>query len=376
MPRAEPELTAALLRDRFDSAGPLTVGLEEEVLLLDPETHDLTPRAPEVLERLADPARFKPELPAAQLEIVTAPHADPGGALAELAAGRHRLIEAAAGLARPAATGLHPFANPEGELQELDAYAHTRAEYGRIARLQLVSALQVHVAVGGADRSLAVYNALRAYLPEIAALAANAPYWAGQDTGMACARLKVNELLPRQGVPPAIGSWDEFAEALRWGAAAGNVHTPRTWWWELRPHPAYGTLEVRAPDAQTTMDDAAAVVRVVVALIARLAARHDAGEQLPAAPTWRIEENRWSAARHGTDGTMADLVTGARTSTKERLGALVEEIGVREALPLVERPGSARQRSLAAERGLPGLARWLADAYAPGSAWTTTRSGR
>ena len=376
MPRAESELTAAVLRERFDSAGPLTVGLEEEVLLLDPETHDLTPHAPAVLERLADPARFKPELPAAQLEIVTAPHADLDGALAELAAGRTRLIEAAAGLARPAATGLHPFANPEGELQALPDYAHTRAEYGRIARLQLVSALQVHVAVGGADRTLAVYNALRSYLPELAALAANAPYWAGQDTGMACARLKVNELLPRQGVPPAIASWDEFAEALRWGAAAGNVHTPRTWWWELRPHPAYGTLEVRVPDAQTTIEDAAAVARLTVALIAWLAARHDSGETMPAAPTWRIEENRWSAARHGTDGTMADLVTGERAATKDRLHALIETVGAAEALPLVERCGAARQRSIVAERGLPGLARWLADAYPPGPAWTATHTGR
>ena len=375
MPRAESELTAAVLRERFDAAGPLTVGLEEEVLLLDPETHDLTPRAPEVLERLADPARFKPELPAAQLEIVTAPHAELDGALAELAAGRTRLVEAAAGLARPAATGLHPFADPEGELQELDDYAHTRAEYGRIARLQLVSALQVHVAVGGADRTLAVYNALRSYLPELAALAANAPYWAGQDTGMACARLKVNELLPRQGVPPAIASWDEFAEALRWGATAGNVHTPRTWWWELRPHPAYGTLEVRVPDAQTTIEDAAAVARFAVALIAWLAAREDAGEPQPAAPTWRIEENRWSAARHGTDGTLADLVTGERTATKDRLHALIETVGASEALPLVERCGAARQRAVAAERGLPGLARWLADAFEPGPAWAADPSG-
>ena len=375
MPRAEPELTATVLRERFDAAGPLTVGLEEEVLLLDPETHDLTPRAPELLERLADPARFKPELPAAQLEIVTAPHPELGGALAELAAGRTRLVEAAAGIARPAATGLHPFANPEGELQQSGDYAHTRAEYARIARLQLVSALQVHVAVGGADRTLAVYNALRSYLPELAALAANAPYWAGQDTGMACARLKVNELLPRQGVPPAIPSWDEFAEALRWGAAAGNVHTPRTWWWELRPHPAYGTLEVRVPDAQTTMEDAAAVAHAAVALIAWLAARHDAGEVLPVAPTWRIEENRWSAARHGTDGTMADLVTGERAATKDRLHALLGEVGATEALPLVERCGAARQRSVAAERGLPGLAGWLADAFEPGPAWAGARPG-
>jgi carboxylate-amine ligase len=271
--------------------------------------------------------------------------------------------------------GLHPFTAPEVELSELDSYEHTRTEYGRVARLQQVSALQVHVAVGGADRSLAVYNALRSYLPDIAALAANAPYLGGRDTGMASARPKIGELLPRQGVPPAIDSWEEFAEALRWGAVAGNVHTPRTWWWELRPHPFHGTLEVRVPDAQTTMDDAAAVAGAVVALVAWLSERHAAGEPLAVAPTWRIEENRWSAARHGTDGTMADLVSGERRPTRDRLHSLLSEIGADEAQPLAERCGAARQRAVAAERGLPGLAQWLAEGFVPGPAWTAHRAG-
>src|ERR671917_322447 len=101
-----PDVTAEGLRARFDAAGPLTVGIEEEVLLLDPGTHDLAPCAAAVLDRLGDPAPFKPGLPAAQPEIVTAPHERLGGSLAELAAGRRNLVEAAAGLARPAATGL------------------------------------------------------------------------------------------------------------------------------------------------------------------------------------------------------------------------------------------------------------------------------
>ena len=144
-----------------------------------------------------------------------------------------------------------------------------------MARRQLVCALQVHVAVGGADRSLAVYNALRPWLPAIAALAANAPYHDGRDTGMASIRPKISELLPRQGIPPAISSWDAFADALRWGVASGAMPVPGRWWWELRPHPAYGTLEVRVPDAQATVADAAAVTALVVCLVAWLAERHD-----------------------------------------------------------------------------------------------------
>jgi carboxylate-amine ligase len=373
MPSPEPDLSPAGLRARFDAVAPLTVGIEEEVLLLDPETHDLAPVAATVLERLGEPERFKPELPAAQLEIVTAPHERLEDAIAELAAGRRDLAAAAEGLARPATTGLHPFADPLGELAQLDDYAHTRAEYANVARLQLVSALQVHVAVGGADRTLAVYNALRSYLPELLALSANAPFIAGRHSGMATARPKINELLPRQGVPPAIASWEEFAESLRWGAAAGNVHSARTWWWELRPHAAHGTLELRVPDAQTTIADAAAVAGLAVALVARLAERHDAGEPLPVAPTWRIEENRWSAARHGTDegGTLADLETGERRPTRERLLALARELGdgpagTGEAASLARRGGYAKQRAVAADRGLHGLALWLAEQFTAG----------
>ena len=98
--------------------------------------------------------------------------------------------------------------------------------------------------MGGHARTLAVYNALRSHLPELAALAANAPYYAGRDTGLASVRPKICDLLPRQGVPPAIPSWDAYVSALRWGAAAGALPEPGRWWWELRPHPDHGTLEL------------------------------------------------------------------------------------------------------------------------------------
>ena len=224
-------------------------------MLLDHASLDLAPKTAEALARVEGDQRFKAELPASQLEILTEPAGGVTEAVAALAKGRRDLADAVRDLVRPAVAGVHPFAAPEGELSSLRRYRRTRAEYGRVASRQLVAALQVHVAVGGAERSLAVYNALRPYLPEIAALAANAPFYAGEDSGMASVRPKIAELLPRQGVPPAFGGWDEFAAELRWGAAAGTVTEPRLWWWELRLHPAFGTLEVRVPDAQTTLAD-------------------------------------------------------------------------------------------------------------------------
>src|SRR5207302_7619401 len=131
------------------------------------------------------------------------------------------------------------------ELNRLERYERTIREYGVRAQRQLVCALQVHVSVGDADGALAVYNAARSYLPLLAALAANAPFYEGHDTGLASVRPKLAELLPRQGVPPAIASWEAYAGALSWGAGTGAFPDPGMWWWELRPHPQFGTLEFR-----------------------------------------------------------------------------------------------------------------------------------
>jgi glutamate---cysteine ligase / carboxylate-amine ligase len=361
----------AALRALFDSVPPLTVGLEEEATLLDPVT--LAPvRAAGVLAGLAGDERFKPELPATQVELVTAPAPDAAAAVRLLADARATLLRAAGDRARPAAMAVHPFAGEEGELTPGERYARIADRYGRVARRQLVASLQVHVAVGGARRTLAVHNALRSHLPEIAALAASAPFQGGQDSGLASVRPSIGTMLPRQGVPPAIAGWDEFAEDLRWGEAAGDGAW--MWWWELRPHVRHGTLELRVPDAQASLADAAGVVVVAQALVAWLCERYDAGEPLPVAPGHRIAENRWSAARHGTDGMLADLVTGevrpAREVLAERLDTLepvARRLGTASLLPyaraLVAAPGAARMREVAAGGDLRAVAAWQADRF-------------
>jgi glutamate---cysteine ligase / carboxylate-amine ligase len=343
--------TAAALRAAFDEPSSATVGLEEELMLLDAETLDLAPRASEVVEALGDP-RFKLEMPAAQLEIVTAPHATVAEAAAELARARADLAAAVEGCFRLAGAGAHPFAAGSGPLNPGPRYEAIGAEFAAVARRQLVFGLHVHVAVRGADRALAVYNALRSYLPELAALAAGAPFYEGRDSGLASVRSRLSGLLPRQGVPPALDSFEAYAEALRWC----GFDDPRQWWWELRLHPLLGTVEVRVPDTQATVEDTAAIATVVHALVDRLADRHDAGERLPVAESWRIDQNRWSACRHGVQGEMTDLVTGERRPTRE----LLEDLGA----PMPPPDRAARQREIAAERGLRGLVAWMADRFA------------
>ena len=353
------------LRRLFDEGAdrPPTIGVEEELMLLDPETLDLTPRAADVLDRLGGDPRFKPELPASQLELLTDPVDGLGDLAAQLAAGRRDLASAAEGIALLAGSGAHPFAAPEGELNQTAAYRLTREEYGLVARRQLVFGLHVHVRVGGAERSLAVYNALRSQLGEIAALAANAPLHDGRDTGLASIRPKISETLPRQGIPPAFSSVEELAGALEWAAASGAAPEPRMWWWELRLHPVHGTIEVRVPDQQTSVAETVGVAALVRELVLGLAARHDAGERLPVHPSWRIGENRWSAARHGLDGSMADLETGARTPTRERLLEIIGDLGAEAARPLATENGAIRQRRWAAESGAVGAVRALADRF-------------
>jgi carboxylate-amine ligase len=265
---------------------------------------------------------------------------------------------------------VHPFAAEEGDLNAGERYNRTLDEYGRMARRQLVFGLQVHVAVRPADRALAVYNGLRSYLPELLALAANSPFYRGQDTGLAAIRPKLCELLPRQGVPPPLESWEEYADSLRWGARAGAVPDPGVWWWELRPHPSFGTLEVRVPDAQVTVDDSAAVVATVHALATWLAERHDRGEPERPAPTWRIEENRWQALRHGLDATFADLETGEPVPARERLHALLDTLATGRHAPelahahrLAESNGAARQREVHSRAGVHGLMEWLVEGF-------------
>lgn len=367
-PSAE-ELSAA-----FDAApGGYTIGIEEELLLLDPATLEPVPRACEVLTWLDEDRRFKLELPASQLEIITEPHTSVLDAGAALMAARRELVERVDGRVRFAGAGVSPLGSGTGELNTAARYRHTVHEYGPVARRQLVCALQVHVAVPGADRALAVYNHARTYLPWLAALSANGAFYEGRDTGLASVRHKIAELLPRHGIPPALESWERYADALRWGAVSATF-PPAAWWWELRAHPQFGTLEFRTPDSQSTVAEAMAIAAVIHALVTWLAARYDDGERLAVADTWRLGENRWSACRHGVEGEMVDPHTGARSKTREGLEQLLEALAgvatppgtdrsLDDAAAMVRVNGAIRQRQVATAGGAEAVARWLAERF-------------
>ena len=363
-------------RRTFSEGVSLTVGLEEELLLLEPTTLIPANDSESVLIRLEDD-RFTCELRSAQLEVRTPACSTVADACSRLAAARRFAVDRLAGSTRIAAAGVHPSSISPIEITDQGRYRRIAADCPWGVREGLPSGLHVHVAIRGARRALAVYNAARSFLPEVAALAANSPFLGGRDVGLASSRLKLNEAFPRSGIPPAFRSWTEYADFVAWGTSGGVFPDQSYLWWDLRLHPLYGTLEFRIADAQTRVEEAGAVAAFCQALVASLAARFDAGEQLPCHEPHRIAENRWLAVRDGLDGALVDLDTGMPQPARSRIAAILallepvaEKFGCRNEMlatwTLLEENGAERQRRIAAESGPDEVVRWLAEATESG----------
>lgn len=355
----------------FEEAGGFTVGLEEELILLDPGTLDPTPAASEVLRLLDGDERFAGELKRAQLEIDTPPSRTVGGAVRELAAARRELVDRLAGSLRLAAVGTHPRRETLGDVSPGDRYRALLDEYQWLARGAIGCGLHVHVAAGGAERSVAVFDAARSHLPELAALSANSPFRGGEDTGLASIR-QLGETFPRTGVPPAFGDWDGLVRYLEWGRRGALFPDGTHVWWDLRLGLAHGTIELRVCDAQTRVADSGALAALFACVVAELSARFDAGERLPARPAHLIAENAWRALRHGVRASFVDLDTGEQQPARERIAALVERLApTAERLgcaaelegvdALLRETGADRQRAAAGRGGIDAVLRQLVE---------------
>jgi carboxylate-amine ligase len=189
---------------------------------------------------------------------------------------------------------------------------------------------------------------------------------------MASVRPKFNDAYPRSGVPPSFATWEELVDFVDWGRSGGLFPDSSHFWWEMRPHPVHGTIEIRVADTQTRVDDATSIVAIIQALVAMLTDRFDAGEQLPLHRTYRITENAWRAHRYGVRGWLVDLDSGKRIATRARLVQLLDEVRpyaaqfdaegqLDAARTLLAGNGADRQRYVHAREGLLGLTRWLVD---------------
>jgi carboxylate-amine ligase len=285
----------------------LTVGIEEELWILDPQTLDLVPGVARVVaraERRELAGVLKPELHASVVELATAVAETVDGAVERLAELRGAVAELAAseGLA-VAASGSWPTSIPgEQEIAPDERYREFVEYAGPSARRQGVSGLHVHVGMPDAETSFRVLETVLPWLPLVLAVAANSPYFERRETGMLSIRAEVLGFLPRHGAPPAFGSygaWERFMERM---AATGLAKDYTSFWWDVRLHPRFGTLEVRAPDQCTSLDRTAAVVRLLHDLCAW--AIDAPPREADPAERGIYDQNRWAASRFGPHGKL------------------------------------------------------------------------
>jgi carboxylate-amine ligase len=285
----------------------LTVGVEEELWILDGETLELTPRVQTLIDGVAGrklPGVLKPELHASVVELTNEVASSPDEAVDRIAELRRAAAEVARsnGLAL-AAAGSHPTSRPEEqEIVPDERYREFVAYAGPTARRQGVSGLHVHVGMPTADDCFRVMETILPWLPLVLALSANSPYLAGENTCMRSVRAEVLALLPRAGAPPALRSYAEWETFVEHMVATGLASTYTSFWWDVRPNPQFGTLEIRAPDQPTSLERTRAFVRLLHALCAWALE----APPRPFEPSERgvYAQNRWAAARFGAHGKL------------------------------------------------------------------------
>jgi glutamate---cysteine ligase / carboxylate-amine ligase len=345
------------------ASAPWTVGVEEEVMLVSPQTWLPVSRCEDVLatlpEDLASCARA--ETHGSALEIATTPHATVGAAAAELAELRRGLAATVDELGvRVAVAGTHPTARWEDiEVSPGARYQFVHASMRELARREPTFGLHVHVAVPDAEAALRVLNAMRLHLPVLLALSGNSPYWQGRDSGLASARTPAFQAFPRTGTARRFRDYADYVEAIDVLVRCDAIPEPTFLWWDARLQPAFGTVEVRVMDAQTRVDDTAALAALVQCLV-RLEAERAEPLRSAAEAGEIVAENRFIAARDGMRASLID--PPARVRVRERLDALVDEcmplaraLGCATELgrvsALADAPGAERQREI----GLDGL---------------------
>jgi carboxylate-amine ligase len=342
-----------VIEQRFGESSAFSVGVEEEVMILDAETLALSPSV-EVLigesNKLELPGRLKTELFASVVELNTDICDSVRGAhqaLRELRRAAARIAEEN-GL-RIAATGSHPFSDPEQQQIAADPrYKEFVGFAGVSARRQGVSGLHVHVGMPTADACFATLEGILPWLPLVLALSANSPYLAGRATGLASNRAEVLAQLPRAGAPPAFGSyeaWESFVERLI-GLGLADDYT--RFWWDVRPHPRFGTLEIRMPDQPTSLEVTAALTALLQALCASLDV-----EQVRPAGRGDYAQNRWAALRFGTgaelihpDGTRLIRAPELARELLELVGPAAVKLGTTAELAALETSTCEGERQL------------------------------
>ena len=304
-----------------------TVGIEEELMILDARTHELV----NAIEAMLEPAAvgdIKPELMESVLEISTDPCPGVPEAGSQLRALRSQVVKTAAAKSMAiGSAGTHPFAMWEDQrIVARPRYRDLISALRFVARQELIFGMHVHVGIDDPDKAIHVANGMRVHLPVLLGLSANSPFWRADATGMASTRTPIFRAFPRVGIPPTYADWDDYVRRIEFMITAGVIEDYTYLWHDVRPHPNFGTVEVRVMDSQTRVEHALALAALVQALARELAEHFDAGRQLAQYPFEMLDENKWLAARHGLEGDLVDLPSSDRVATRTLARRLIDRM--------------------------------------------------
>jgi carboxylate-amine ligase len=325
-----------------------TLGIEEELMIVDSETLDLVNSIEGLLQDLGNSeteGEVKPELMESVCEIATAPCENAEQASRQLV-GLRREVQAAAsarGLAIGGA-GTHPFAMWEDQrIVSRPRYRDLIAGLQFVARQELIFGIHVHVGIDDPDKAIHVTNGMRVHLPVLLALSANSPFWRAHETGLHSARTPIFRAFPRVGIPPRYDDFEDWSRRIEFMEQSKVISDYTYLWYDVRPHPRFGTVEIRVMDSQTRVEHTLGLAALAQAMVKELAEHFDSGEQLSRYPYEMLDENKWLAARHGLDGELVDLPSRDRVRTKElahrlmdRLRGHAQDLGSADALDGVD----------------------------------------
>lgn len=306
-----------------------TLGVEIEVQVVDQSGALVTePAATKILSDLNGAPGYKHELLECTIEVITDVCPTVGEVRRDLGAKVERLIEAADGYGyRVLCAGTHPFSAWADQTVSPDPRYHRLIETCQwTARRLLIFGVHTHVGVGSGEEAIAIGNSLSTFIPHFLALSSSSPYWQGRDTGLASARSKVFESLPTAGLPYQLKNWGEFQRFMRTLIGAGTIKSIREVWWDIRPHPGFGTLELRICDGIPTMDEICAITALAQSLVVWLQERYNAGLELPEHQAWTIRDNKWRAGRYGLEAEIIRDEEGNLVSLRRSIGDIVERL--------------------------------------------------
>jgi carboxylate-amine ligase len=311
----------------FNGSDAPTLGAEIEVQVVDAAGALATDTAAtKILAQLGDAPGYKHELLECCVEVITDVCPTVGAVRRDLGDKLERLIEVADGQGyRIMCTGTHPFSSWADQTVSPDPRYHRLIEDCQwTARRLLIFGIHTHVGVGSGEEAIAISNSLATYIPHFLALSSSSPFWQGRDTGLASIRSKIFESLPTAGLPYFMENWGQFQRFMRTLVGAGTIRSIREVWWDIRPHPGFGTLELRICDGIPTMDELCSMVALSQSLVVWLGERYNAGLPLPQHKAWTVRENKWRAARYGLDAEIIRDEDGNLLSLRRSIGDTVE----------------------------------------------------